>query len=105
MKRAVSLPMMPYLPIELPRRSERLGRIQGWSLIDTLLSCIYPAFIVPLHGTMVGALLFYSQTTGALLAIVFAVYFVYQAWRFGAQNIGVASFISLSDRGSTTRFF
>ena len=54
--------------------------------------------VIPI-ALMVGALLFFSQATGALLAMVFAAYFVYQAWHFGAQNIGVATFISLSDRG------
>lgn len=45
-----------------------------------------------------GGLLLFSLS-GVVLSITFVVFAIYQAWHFGAQNIGVASFISLSERG------
>ncbi len=41
----------------------------------------------------------FSEASGALLAISYSVFFLYQAWHFGVQNVGVSTFISLSDRG------
>jgi hypothetical protein len=75
----------------------------GYLMVDAdvrrFLSAYPIKMIVMPLALMVGALLFFSQAGGTTLATAFALFFVYQAWHFGAQNIGVAAFISLSDRG------
>src|SRR5271163_117182 len=47
---------------------------------------------------LVAVLAIFSQP-GPLFTCAALAFFLLQTWHFGAQNIGVASFISLSDRG------
>jgi|HubBroStandDraft_6_1064221.scaffolds.fasta_scaffold20601_4 hypothetical protein len=47
---------------------------------------------------MIAAFLIFSRP-GPLFTPAVLALFLFQTWHFGAQNIGVASFISLSDRG------
>src|SRR5579864_3910812 len=46
---------------------------------------------------MIGSVVLFSRSSGAVQGLSYSVFFLYQAWHFGAQNIGVSTFISLSD--------
>jgi hypothetical protein len=47
---------------------------------------------------LAGGIVLFSRP-GPFFIVSLLSLFLYQAWHFGAQNIGVAAFISLSDRG------
>jgi len=49
--------------------------------------------------TLAGGMLIFSDSDSAVFVPAVLAFFLYQTWHFGAQNIGVAAFISLADRG------
>jgi len=54
--------------------------------------------LVPLF-MVIGGTLILSQPGSAFFVSAVLAFYLYQTWHFGAQNIGVATFISLAERG------
>jgi hypothetical protein len=66
--------------------------IRRFCLVHPIKMIIVPSVI------LIAALAVFSRPN-PLFTVATLVLFLFQAWHFGAQNIGVASFISLSERG------
>jgi hypothetical protein len=62
--------------------------------------CANPIRIIAVPSVMIVAgFVILSLANDTLRALLMWAFFVYQAWHFGAQNIGVTSFISMIERG------
>lgn len=58
-----------------------------------------PVRMIVIPGVMLAAGLIVLSHPGPIFTAALIAFFLFQTWHFGAQNIGVASFISLSERG------
>jgi hypothetical protein len=64
-----------------------------------------PVRMIAIPGVMLAAGLVVFSHPGPIFTATLMAYFLFQTWHFGAQNIGVASFISLSERGRSLTSF
>jgi hypothetical protein len=75
----------------------------GYLLTDPMVRQIFAAHPVKLivvpAALFAGAMILFGQADSSAFAFGVLILSLYQAWHFGAQNIGVAAFVSLSDRG------
>jgi hypothetical protein len=60
---------------------------------------VHPIKMIIVPSVILIAALAVFSRPNPLFTVATLVLFLFQAWHFGAQNIGVASFISLSERG------
>jgi hypothetical protein len=58
-----------------------------------------PVRMIVIPGVMLVTGLVVFSRPGLVFTATLMAFFLFQTWHFGAQNIGVASFLSLSDRG------
>ena len=60
----------------------------------------HPAQMIAVPCALFGTgLLLFSHAGSTVFVAAILLFYLWQTWHFGAQNIGVASFISLNDRG------
>ena len=62
--------------------------------------CDHPVQMIAIPCALfAGGLVLFSRAGSPVFVAAVLLFYLWQTWHFGAQNIGVASFISLNDRG------
>ncbi|MBI3563092.1 MAG: hypothetical protein HY080_15390 [Gammaproteobacteria bacterium] len=107
---AISIMVVPMYPSMGPRVVDFLVVLSSTHVFATLYLFTDPAIrlfvlrhpikmiLIPLVLILASILAFSSPEYPAFVAILL-LFFLYQTWHFGAQNIGVATYVSLAERG------